>query len=272
MSSNDIYESEEVIDLFSQSVTPQALTDNESADDVKAEITAVLVGTTESTTILNVDGVYDVLASQNDSSQGWKDDPNELPSIARNLTWHDPFYENRTDVNDIIMTFDIDRRKYDTFILSPLLAIFFMAAIISLWLGYFEFVIGITILSSGPMIFACINNCIHRQEQLNVKCLHVALTRNGIYVDVVNKPDGHHHMIRTKIPYRQIKACVTTVERSCWGGTANYKIRVYRKEKFPVFVIDGIESPQRFLDVVGAMMKWSSDVTTDVETPSCSHI
>jgi hypothetical protein len=51
----------------------------------------------------------------------------------------------------------------------------------------------------------------------------------------------------------------------------NYKIAVYRKEKLPVFVIDGIESPQRFLDVVGAMMKWSSDVTTDVETPS-SHI
>jgi hypothetical protein len=104
--------SEEVVELILPNVTPQNRIYNRSTGYIQAEITAILADTSIAVTD---EGVSNASTNWDGSLPALKDEPNELPYIARNLTWHDPFYENSHDINDIIMAFDIDRTKYDYF-------------------------------------------------------------------------------------------------------------------------------------------------------------
>jgi hypothetical protein len=260
--------SEETIELLAQNVIPQNLVDNGSAGYIKAEITAVLNNATENPTLLTIDDACDVLTTKDTSLQMLKDDPNELPYIARNLTWHDPFYENSHDVDDIIMAFDIDRTKYDTFWLPFVLAIFVPINFTFYWIDEDDFVgvvLFLIFLFSIPTCFACISDCDQRSKQFKIKRLHVALTRTDIYVDLV---DRNNLMIRKSIPYHEVSKCVVEGEPSCWGDTMNFHIKLQKTSLEPPFMIDGIATPQRFVDIVSAMIKKSSEATRRIETPS----
>ena len=209
-----------------------------------------LADTAETPLIVSVDG----------ASSGTHD-PNELPYIARHTALrHDSFYNNSNDVNDIVMAFDIDRTKYDNqmCVWDPKFVCWFL-------------IIMITFLLFGvvhSMVFAYFWYLVHyfhrRSKQLKVKRLHVALTRNDIYFDLADKPDSHNLMIRQIFPFNQIQDCVVEAESNCWDDTINYKVALQFKEK--KWIVDGIASPQRFVDVVNDMIKKWSELTIEEES------
>jgi hypothetical protein len=260
---------EKVIELMSQNVIPQNHLDhNENANYIKAaDVAAVLAAEiTEAPTIQMMDGAVDTSTLH---------DSNELPNIARHLTWHDAFYENSTDIDDIIVAFDIDRTKYDIYdklFWSQIFGIWFLSCIITSAYRFDIFVTGI-VWSFAPIFFALVSfayiwDTDKRCKQYRVKRLHVALTRNDVYIDLVDKPCGHNIKFRKKIPYDQIRNCVVKGEPSCWGKAMNFQISLQMKGE--EYIIDGIASPQRFVDVVNAMINKSSEATTGVSTPDAS--
>jgi hypothetical protein len=126
---------------------------------------------------------------------------------------------------------------------------------------YLGVMLSLTFLFIAPTLFACILDCYQRPKQFNVKRLHVALTRNDIYIDLADQPDGHNLLTRSVIPYHQIRNCSAKGHMSCCGNSMNFEVSLHRKNGLPVVIIDGIASPQRFMDIVNAMIKKSSETS-----------
>ena len=257
-SSNSSNGSEEVIDLLSHNVIPHNQTDDGNAGYIKAEVTAVLADTTTTPSILATDAAYATATTQDGLLQVANDDPFELPPIARDLTWNDSFYENNDSMNDIIMAFDIDRTKYDTFYLPPLFGILVVTIIISLWYDeYGDLIVMILVLSIAPIVFACILDGYQRRKQFYVKRLHIALTRSGVCIDWTDKPCGQNLMVRNVYMYNQIRTCTVKGKLNCWGDSMDFKVSLHMNGR--VRIIDGIVRSQQFVDIVNAMIKHSSD-------------
>ena len=153
------------------------------------------------------------------------------------------------------MAFDIDRTKYDKKNWPIILGIWFLAFIITLnfqWQFYFLLIV---LMCTLPIL---LDND-QRSKQVKIKRLHVALTRNGIYIDRVDKPGGRNLMMRRVIPYNQIQNCKVIAELSDCGGNINFKVAYQSEGK--QCTIDGITPPQRFVDIVNAMIQQPSLMT-----------
>ena len=107
-----------------------------------------------------------------------------------------------------------------------------------------------------------------RSKQLRVKRAHIALTRDGIYFDEVDRPGGHNLMMRKLITYKEIKKCeVKREEGSC--NAANYRVEEQLKAHFSSkAVIEDILQPQLFVDIVNAFAAQYTDVATEENHPS----
>lgn len=169
---------EKVIELMSQNVIPQNHLDhNENANYryIKAaDVIAVLAAeSTEAPTIQMMDGAVDTSTLH---------DSNEFSNILRNLTWHDAFYENSNDMDEIIVAFDIDRTKYDKFFLPRIFGIWFLAFIIT-FVFRSDLLVANVVWSVAPIIFvsiifACSWDSNQRSKQYKVK--RFALTRDDV--------------------------------------------------------------------------------------------
>ena len=219
--------SEEMVELMSYESIPNNQLGHENENFIIAEeVTSVPIDATTTNTIPN--GTDDVTETSTDGVlHTTNHDSNELPEIARNLSWDDPFYESSNDRNDIIMAFDFDRQKYDQFLLPRVLGVVGIVLFLTVALQngevgdafFIEFV-----LASGVIMWSLMSDLDQRSKQFRVKRAHIALTRNGIYFDEVDRPGGHNLMMRKLITYKEIKKCeVKREEGSC--NAANYRLR-----------------------------------------------
>jgi hypothetical protein len=179
--------------------------------------------------------------------------PDEIPDVARDVTWCDSFYENDTDV---IAVFDMNRKMANRY-----LQIYIFYVIICILL--------IPCMGAGICFLMAL---LHDNESLywrsyRLRRKHVAATRRGLYFDEVDEPGSGTIMGRLVIPYDQIDKMVVTVENdSCH---LNYTVIIYRKNRQHAFKIVGLVGTQKFLDIVKAMMEHTRrrNELTNTEVP-----
>ncbi len=281
-SNNNNIGSEEVIELIPSRAIPHNQMGRENESFIMAEVTSVLADTTVNASIQNINGTGDTLTSTDGLLHSTTHESNDLPEIARNLSWHDTFYESSKDKNDIIMAFDFDRYKYDQclFPLPRFLAIVGVILLVTFLSmsgnGDDDFLpLAVIIFICIPAVFIWVLICDSEQRlnQFRVKRAHISLTRNGIYIDKVDSPGGHNLMMREVILYKRIQSCKVKREETCHDEMYSVEVKFPKNEPtehIAQHVIRDIRQPQLFVDIVNAMVEKHTDLATDLENPKIS--
>ena len=263
--------SEEMVELMSYESIPNNQLGHENENFIIAEeVTSVPIDATTTNTIPN--GTDDVTETLTDGLlHTTNHDSNELPEIARNLSWDDPFYESSNDRNDIIMAFDFDRQKYDQFLLPRVLGAIGIVLFLTVALQNGEvdpgFFIIILQIAFWAIFWSLMSDLDQRSKQLRVKRAHIDLTRHGIYFDEVYRPGGHNLMMRKLITYKEIRKCEVKREEGC--NAVNYRVEVQLKARFSSnVVIEDILRSQLFVDIVNAFAAQYTDAATEENDPN----
>ena len=274
-SNNNNIGSEEVVELIPPRAIPHIQMGRDRESFIMAEVTSVLADTTEAASIQNISGIGDTLTSTDGLLHSTTHESNDLPEIARNLSWYDTFYESSKDKNDIIMAFDLDRKKYDQ-CLFPLarflitVGVILLVTVLSI-IGSadedFSPMFAIIFCAFPAFIFVWICDCNQRSNQFRVERAHIALTHDGIYIDEVDSPSGHDLMMREVIMYKQIQSCKVKREGSYRDAIYNVEVIFNHGAKH---LVRDIRQPQLFVDIVNAMVKKHTYLTTDLENPKIS--
>jgi hypothetical protein len=180
--------------------------------------------------------------------------PDEIPDVARDVTWYDSFYENDADV---IVAFDMNYEMLDrSFNLYVLISIFFIP-LYGIGIIFLILLFGISLRNNESLYW--------RQYRLRRK--HVAATRRGIYFDQVDEPGSGTIMVRAVIPYDLIDKMVVTVEKD--NCHLNYTVTGYKKNRQRAFKIIGLVGTQKFVDIVEAMIEHTRrrNESTNTEVP-----
>ena len=185
-------------------------------------------------------------------------DPDEIPDVARDVTWYDPFYENDSN---IIAAFDIDQNKVKEYMekskLYYLWAVVVML-LVYLLLGEFAAMIGLIYL------LVAINSA--RALHYHYRTVHIAISRNGIYVDECDD-SNQTLMLRTIIKYENINE-IFIASFSYVTNYRMYEAYIKNAEGTITNVFYGFFPVQKFVDIVKAMVeshRLSLDDTTTVD-------
>jgi hypothetical protein len=165
--------------------------------------------------------------------------------------WKDPFYENDASV---IATFTFDYERFDRGLtrtgralgltLLLILAILLLNPVALLALLMFPIWI----------LLCCV--ALHfsdRFKQYRRRCLHIALTESGIYVDEVSEPGSRELMRRLHYKYTDIQKCEVVRMDSC--GTVTFQVVLFNLKGMRMLTIDGLIGAQRFVDLVNGMIE-----------------
>lgn len=239
--------------------------------------TYIAVGTTDNTHTNTIDCNNAPVVAEELIVYRSKCHIDDIPDVARGLTWNDPFYDavdhTGNTPTEIIAAFDIDRTLYDRstydlfkwFILIPmyslsLLPLCLVWGIAGVFL-YWYFIYGVFLSLNYVVV-----DCKRHESRLRINCTHIAVSTRGIYIDEVDAPGSYNLMSRTRISYDEIKKCQVKSEYNCFNRTMNYKVtintnddREVKGEKEVVFIprytIEGLQKQQKFVDIVNAMME-----------------
>ena len=104
-----------------------------------------------------------------------------------------------------------------------------------------------------------------------ISCLHIAVGTRGIYIDLVDSPGSLNLIDRTIITYDKIRKCEVVYVYNRSHGTMKQRIYIHTKDDFdcngwcpynkvvlmsgPRCDMKGIKNPQKFVDIVNAMME-----------------
>ena len=204
----------------------------------------------------------------------------DIPEVARGMTWNDPFYESIDSsstgtTTEIIAAFDINRTLYDRptyeifrwFILIPMFAFAGLLPFLLIW-GLVGEAFYSCLIYGVCLLYAYILVDCHRQvSMVRINRTHIAVSTRGIYIDEVDAPGSHNLMSRTRILYDEIKKCQVISTYDCFNKTMNYKVTIntvddheVKDEKgvgtgrfIPKYTIEGLQKQQKFVDVVIAM-------------------
>lgn len=203
---------------------------------------------------------------------------NDIPEVARGMTWNDPFYDaidQSTSTNpEIIAAFDINRTFYDRstyeifkwFILIPMYSISLLPFCL-MWGIASEFFYTYVIYGIFLSLFYVIVDTQRHEKRLRINCTHIAISTNGVYIDEVESPGSHNIMSRARIAYDEIKKCQVRSEYNCCHRSMNYKVIINTKDDrevnhekgvsifIPSYIIEGLRKQQKFVDIVNAMME-----------------
>jgi hypothetical protein len=200
--------------------------------------------------------------------------PDDIPVVARNLTWEDPLYEESDSTNEIIAAFDIDRTLYDRstlklfqwFILMPIAS--FVPLFIA-WQIVFEEAVTFFIILAIYISIVTLSLFWWTASKYRIERMHLAVGARGIHIDEVDVPDSNNLMCHTLIKFEDIEKCSVESEFNYFIGKIYYRVKVCRKnddftivqgEKvFHSFTLpittEGIRKQQKFVDVVNAMIE-----------------
>ena len=207
----------------------------------------------------------------------------DIPDVARGLTWLDPFYDvNDHDDNlqsgasEIIAVFDIDRTLYDrsTFdifkwvIFIPMyVAGILLVCVLELGIAQVFFII-FFIYCFVLLIFYVMVDWRRSEAKTRISRMHIAIATRGIYIDEVDAPGSFSLACRKNIKYNEIKKCEVKSAFNYFYRTMHYWITInttYDREIkneqgisvgfTPSHTIAGIRNQQKFVDIVNAMIE-----------------
>lgn len=229
--------------------------DCEAANDAKAATNPMLCGDT-----VLVTGVDEELMLYRS-----KCPIDDMPDVARGMAWHDPFYEDGTDhciATEIIAVFDIDRTLYDRST-NDIFKFFYFVPVYCICLLPVLFLSG----TSGTFFIAycavgiyyligyLVVDCYCRMMKLRIKCMHIAISTNGIYIDEVDAPESCNLACRNRIPYYEIKECRIVSSYNPVCQKMYYKLRVMTTRSDVEVAIEGISNQRKFVEIVNVMME-----------------
>ena len=203
----------------------------------------------------------------------------DIPNVARGMTWNDPFYEGNNDPGecapDIIAAFDIDRTLFDqptseickNFILIPILSlctlpifIVFGLAEVFMWL-YFIYCFIV-------LIMYVLVDSRRSEAKARISRMHIAISPRGIYIDEADAPGSFSIACRTTIKYDEIKKCQVKSEYNYFHHKMLYTLTINTADDrelktesgtslgfVPKYTFVGIRNQQKFVDIVNAMME-----------------
>jgi hypothetical protein len=199
--------------------------------------------------------------------------PNDIPDVARDVTWYDSFYENDADV---IAAFDINHEMLDR---NSMLYLYYLMA------GIFILLIPLGGIGLIFLLFIAEPIKAERIQNYRRRRTHVAIARQGIYFDQVDEPGSRTIMSRTFASYDQIHKCMVEVEEGCCHF--KYYVVVEAKNNYSsgffsgktLFKVEGLVGTQKFVDIANAMIERSScqrestnsEVQNNVETCESEH-
>jgi hypothetical protein len=169
---------------------------------------------------------------------------NDIPDVARGLSWNDSFYCNDSDV---IAVFDFDHKKFDREIMLSYfnLAVQFVVVAVFAFITFGALGVNLTV---GFYVQSIL---IVNLQQYQRRRTHIAIARQGIYIDVVDEPGSHTVMRRIIKTYDEIRKC--RVEETSLLGRVQYSV-VLDAANNPAYTIsDILLGPQKFVDIVNAM-------------------
>lgn len=185
-------------------------------------------------------------------------DPDEIPDVARAVTWYDPFYENDSNV---IAAFDIDQSKVKEYIeMSKLYYIW----VVIMGLAFYAFFGWLATVVFGVQLLLSINNT--RLLHSHYRNIHIAISRDGIYVDECDDTN-RTLMLRTIIKYENIHD-VSIASYSFMSNSRYYEVSIKNAEGKVTNVLYGFFPVQKFVDIVNAMMeshRLSMEDTTTID-------
>ena len=201
----------------------------------------------------------------------------DIPEIARGMTWYDPFYDayhhnnctSGTNVADIIVAFDLDRTLYDRttyehlkwFILTPVVCVVPTTLLIYFIGGMLNALCSFMIYAAYYFFLSIIyvgSEYVRREKKARLERTHIAISTRGIYIDEVDAPGSFNLMSRTRITYDEITMCRVMSEYSQFYRTMSYKITINTKYDvggFPRYIVEVIPNQQEFVNIVDAMME-----------------
>jgi hypothetical protein len=212
--------------------------------------------------------------------------PDDIPDVARDVTWSDSFYQNDTDV---IAAFDINHTMLDKKSMSRQSTCYFIIIIATLliFLRWTSTVSGTSIddpalfilqVSIGislvlvPFLAFCIFD--ERRQNYRRRRTHVAIAQRGIYLDQVDEPGSRTLKSRTVASYDLIHECKVKIEEGCCKPKYEVVVYAVTNKSEPLFKVDGLVATQKFVDIVHAMKEryqrrnhsTSSDIPDNITT------
>jgi hypothetical protein len=212
----------------------------------------------------------------------------EIPEIARGLTWNDPFYDpidpSDCTSTDIIAAFDLDRTLYDRstyeifkwFILIPIFSLICLPLYL-IWGVAMALLLVYIIYGIFLSLIYLMEDCQRHEKRLRLKCTHIAIGTRCIYIDEGESPGSFNLMSRTRIPFDEIKQCQVISEYNCINRAMKYKITISTKDDpkverngisafVPRYTIQGLQKQQKFVDIVNIMMERNGIVSSSVNS------
>ena len=214
----------------------------------------------------------------------------DIPDEARGWTWSDSFYNNNNE--DIVAAFDIDRTIHDRPAIIELLkwffwipAFFILAVtlpvfLIDGWQSAVPFLITLSVIYIFIFLLKILLADIMRSsKQRWISLTHVAVSTRGLYIDLVDSPGSLNLMNRTRIAYDEIIKCKVVSQYNFFYGMMVHRIYIRTKDDWdctgllpdnivdmifgdPKHVLEGIKNPQKYVDIVNAMMVRHAHLTT----------
>jgi hypothetical protein len=185
-------------------------------------------------------------------------DPDEIPDVARAVSWYDPFYENDPNV---IAAFDIDQSKVKEYMeMSKLYYIW----VIIIGLAFCAFFGWLAAVLFGVHFLLSINNT--RLLHSHYRNMHIAISRDGIYVDECDDKN-QTLMLRTIIKFENIHD-ISIASYSFKNNSRYYEVSIKNVEGKVTHVLYGFFAVQKFVDIVNAMIeshRLSLDDTTTID-------
>ena len=260
---------------------------NKNDDDFEATSTYVAVDvTTNDTSTTTTTTPHPVV-----NNEWFRSQCPDIPDEARGWTWDDSFYSN-TNNEDIVAAFDIDRTIHDRPAIKELLkwffwipAFFILAVtlpvfLIDGWQSAVPFLITLSVIYVFIFLLKILLADIMRSsKQRWISLTHVAVGTRGLYIDLVDSPCSLNLMNRTRIAYDEIIKCKVVSQYNFFYGMMVHRIYIRTKDDWdctgllpdnivdmifgdPKHVLEGIKNPQKYVDIVNAMMVRHAHLTT----------
>jgi hypothetical protein len=173
----------------------------------------------------------------------------DIPTIARDVTWNDPFYQNDKNV---IAAFDIDQNQVEQY-LENTKKYYYMILITFIGVMFYSVLIAIFI-----CIFWLGHVNVRRSKCSRYRTVHIAITQNGIYVDECDRSSYPYQklMQRTIIKYETIHKCY--IQTYSFWFHPYYEIIFENTKNEMMNTILGFFEVQKFVDIMNVMIESSN--------------
>jgi hypothetical protein len=180
----------------------------------------------------------------------------EPPETSGDVDWKDPFYDEEEDVMAVFLLDHeiLDRKSklfYDYMALFSIVVtcgIFVLYFVMPAYIfAFFAFYLGLILFIVFPILILEERSERHRRERT-----HIAITRQGVYVDETEEPSSKILQRRTIHRFNEIQKC--SVERTEPFGLIIFQVILKNLNRKTVLKIDGLLGAHKFSETVNGFL------------------